>query len=483
MSSIANYRSLFSALDNRLLLRIAIISSVLGGSLLLAIKPSPLYLAGLIGIVGLLVFMRYPEFGLLITLLGGFAIPYYGPSGLNITMLGVSALLGLWLFEQIVYRQPISWVSYPFMRPMFALVFTATISFAIGQLPWFHLAPAPLLAQVGALFVFILSVGSFLLVAFRTQDLRWLRYLVYSFMLYAPLKAIEWLVPEVASITAWLFQYGSDGSQFWFWLIVLIFSQALFNRNLPQPVRAALWLLLGLLLYVNVVKMSDWKSGWIPALAAIGFTITARWPKTGIVGGLLFGITGSGLATQRLITNDAYSYSTRLEAWDLLLEMVKVNPLTGLGPANYYRYTPLYPIRGYDVEFNSHSQYIDLLLQTGVLGLAAYLWVGIAIAYYGWGVLQRVPKGGFAHAYVLGALGGLGAMYVSSFLGDWILPFFYNVSLNGFRSSVLGWIFLGGLVAIDRLACQTTHEGDAATNRVDGSIIHNRGSYSPVNAL
>ena len=29
-----------------------------------------------------------------------------------------------------------------------------------------------------------------------------------------------------------------------------------------------------------------------------------------------------------------------------------------------------------------------------------------------------------------------------------VIPFVYNVGLKGFRASVLGWIFLGGLVAI-----------------------------------
>ncbi len=37
---------------------------------------------------------------------------------------------------------------------------------------------------------------------------------------------------------------------------------------------------------------------------------------------------------------------------------------------------------------------------------------------------------------------------VAAVLGDWVLPFVYNVGFNGFRASVLGWLFLGGLVAL-----------------------------------
>jgi hypothetical protein len=35
-------------------------------------------------------------------------------------------------------------------------------------------------------------------------------------------------------------------------------------------------------------------------------------------------------------------------------------------------------------------------------------------------------------------------------LGDWILPFFYNIGLTGFRASMLAWIFLGGLVFLEQ---------------------------------
>ena len=48
------------------------------------------------------------------------------------------------------------------------------------------------------------------------------------------------------------------------------------------------------------------------------------------------------------------------------------------------------------------------------------------------------------------AFGGLIGTLVAGTLGDWVLPFFYNVGMNGFRSSILTWIFLGGLVIIER---------------------------------
>ena len=52
---------------------------------------------------------------------------------------------------------------------------------------------------------------------------------------------------------------------------------------------------------------------------------------------------------------------------------------------------------------------------------------------------------------MIGVLGGLVGMLFSGMLGDWFLPFVYNVGLHGMRASLLGWLFLGGLVALEEI--------------------------------
>jgi uncharacterized membrane protein YeaQ/YmgE (transglycosylase-associated protein family) len=47
-----------------------------------------------------------------------------------------------------------------------------------------------------------------------------------------------------------------------------------------------------------------------------------------------------------------------------------------------------------------------------------------------------------------GALGGLMATLAAGMLGDWFLPFVYNVGLEGFRASSFTWFFLGAAVAL-----------------------------------
>jgi hypothetical protein len=39
-------------------------------------------------------------------------------------------------------------------------------------------------------------------------------------------------------------------------------------------------------------------------------------------------------------------------------------------------------------------------------------------------------------------------------MGDWVIPFVYNIGMAGFRASVLAWLFMGGLVVIEQLTPQ-----------------------------
>lgn len=147
------------------------------------------------------------------------------------------------------------------------------------------------------------------------------------------------------------------------------------------------------------------------------------------------------------LASDEYSYSTRMDAWLIVAEIVKANPILGLGPANYYWYTPLFRIRGYAVTFNSHNQYIDLVAQAGLLGFFAFLWFMWEIGRIGWRLRNKVEEG-FEKAFVYGTLGGWVATIAAATFGDWVLPFVYNVGLMGMRSSILPWIFFGVLIAL-----------------------------------
>ena len=410
--------------------------------------PTLLFLLYLLMLVSI-VFLRWPVLGLIAIMLGGMFVRFVGPSGLNVAIGGVALMLVLWVLKMIAEQKRIRLIVSRATIPIYILIIISLISFGMGQLLWYFFArSAPLDAQLAGLSIFILSAGAFLLVAHLVQDLRWLKFLTWTFVALGAFYVFGRLMPT--GFIDRIYHYGfSAGSMFWTWLVASAFSQAFLNTKMQIRWRIALGGLVLVTLYVAYFQAGDWKSGWIPPLVAIATIIGFRYlrPAVVLVPFVLVPIYNVAID---VINTDLYSWVTRLEAWRILLEIVKVNPILGLGFGNYYWITPLFPILGWSVSFNSHNQYIDILAQTGVLGLICFLWFFWAVGRLGWRLRDRVPEG-FPRAYVFGALGGIAGTLVASTLVDWVLPFVYNLGLAGFRASVLAWMFLGGLVSLNQI--------------------------------
>jgi len=451
-------------------LRLLVVAGVLLLSAMLAPRASPRYLILLVGAGMALIFLRWPPLGLTALIIASLVVPFEIGTGtqtsLNVTVLLMPVLIGLWLLDMIRRKDLRLLPSRPIL-PLVALVGVAILASVAGNLLWLIFAQtAPLRAQVGGLAVFVLSAGAFLLVAHQVRDLRWLERLTWVFLVLGALYIAGRLVPGFGRFTGRLFQYGADGSVFWTWLVALAFSQAVFNRRLRLHWRLALGVLVLATLYIGWFQGRAWASGWLPPLVAVVVSLWAGVPRLGLPVGMV-AVTVGALNVQKIVgivmTDQQYSLMTRLEAWRIVIEIIKASPLLGLGPANYYWYTPLFPILGWYVQFNSHNQYVDIVAQTGLLGLACFLWFAWEVGWLGWRLRARVPDG-FAQAYVYGALGGLAGMLAAGMLGDWVLPFVYNIGLAGFRASVLGWLFLGGLLSLEQIARLDRVKVDDKTN-------------------
>jgi hypothetical protein len=363
-------------------------------------------------------------------------------------MLGAALLLGVWIAQMVVLNRRFELVDWPTVRAGIALCLVGIVSLLMGLLPWFPTQQAPLGAQLGGLALVILSVGMFAWASNVIKTLFWLKVLTFSFLAFASLHLIGYLSPAIGTlVTNRLFESGSTGSMFWTWLMVLALGQCIYNRQLGALPRLALGGLFLVALYVAFDVQNEWKSGWVPAIIGVGAMLAASSGRLAALMALAGLVPAAGVA-QRLISSDTYSFSTRVEAWEILAQIIRVNPVLGLGPANYYWYTPLFPIRGYFVSFNSHSQYVDLVAQFGLVGLLVFVWFIFEIARVGWRLVRTPPADDFARAYVYSAIGGLVASLSAGFLGDWLFPFFYNVGMSGFRASILPWLFLGGLIAV-----------------------------------
>jgi len=338
------------------------------------------------------------------------------------------------------------------IRAATAFAAAAVVAFAANQLPW--LQPprsAPFGAQLGGLSAFVLSAGAFVFAARALRDRRWLARLTALFLGLSAVHLLGGVVPPLGRVTGFLFQPGADGSLYWTWLVALATGQAAFNRRLPLVVRFLLATLVALGFFVALTQNRDWASGWVPPLAAVAVVLVVGAPRLAPLGLAAAAIAvlwqGPRLVALVLSPDNQYSLSTRLAAWRVITEIVASNPVVGLGPANYYHCTPLHPILGWQVHFSSHNNYLDIVAQTGLIGLACFFWFAWAVASAAWKLQRRTPAG-FSRAYAYATLGGLAGSLVAAMLGDWMLPFVYNVTLKGFRASVLAWLLLGAMVGV-----------------------------------
>jgi hypothetical protein len=443
-----------------------IVALVLLMSLLIGFAGLGLFVLILVvGVSTLLVLLRWPLVGVILLIPASLVVPFGIGTGtatsINATVLLLVLMLGVWALRMIGSGR-LRLLSSPVVPPLIALVGIAILSFVAGLQPWIPFAhTAPLRAQAGGVAIFGLAAGAFLLMAHLIRDLRWLKWMTWAFLAMAALYIVARLVPGLGTVANLLAQRGAgDGSLFWTWLVALAFSQAAFNRRLAMPWRTALGFLVAGTLGVALLQGRDWTSGWMPPLAALLAVLLVATPRLALLAtipALVIAFLRSERIRGLVLGGDNdYSLSTRIEAAQILLNIVQQsNPILGLGPANYYWYTPMFPIRGYAVQFNSHNQYIDLLAQTGVLGLLCFVWFAVALGWVGWRLRTRAPEG-FARAYVYGALGGLAGTLVAGGLGDWVLPFVYNIGFQGFRASVIGWLFMGGLVAVGEIVERTS---------------------------
>jgi O-antigen ligase len=406
----------------------------------------------LVGAGVLIGLIKQPNYGFILILLSAAFMPFSGPSGLNAAMLMVVLMLGLWLMDILVVKRNFVLIRSRLLLPIIFFLVISVIALLMGQIPWFIFArQAPMDSQLGGFSIFIFSIGAMLLAAYLIKDLRWLQIIVWTFIVIGALYVLGRTLQF--PLTDLIYQRGFvAGSMFWTWLVALAASQIIYNDQLSRRIKALLIGVVLLTFYVAIVQAYDWKSGWLPPLVALGILIVNRYRKLALLAIPVALFAGSYIVLD-LIASDDYSWGTRLDAWKIVLEISRVSPILGMGFSNYYWYTPLFPIRGWRVSFNSHSQYVDLIAQTGYLGLLCFIWLLFETGRLGWGLARKLPNG-FAGAYSNGVFAGVIATAVAAFLVDWVLPFVYNIGLTGFRASVLPWIFMGGLVALEQMELQ-----------------------------
>jgi O-antigen ligase len=193
------------------------------------------------------------------------------------------------------------------------------------------------------------------------------------------------------------------------------------------------------------VFQTGWLSGWVPPLVAAGLLTLLRSRPLFLVGLLGAAMVGVGFADRIYLEVFQSQFDegsdSRLEIWSQAWDLLSQHPLLGTGPAGYAAYyMTLYA--GSGSSMSTHSNYVDVAAQTGIVGSIVFLWLLVTVGVAAYRACRRW-KGGFEGGFARAGAAGFAGAIVAMALGDWVIPFVYNQGIEGFRYTVHTWVFLG----------------------------------------
>ena len=445
-----------------------IVLGVVFASALLGYRVSILWLALLMAGIAAAALLSWPLLGFLALIPAALVVPLQIPTGTEVTLnaaaLIVPILLGIWLLNGL-RRQDLRLAPSRVNRPLGLFLLVGLLSILISNATWDPAVPKSdrfVIVQLAQWAIFAFSAGIFWLVGLWITSISWLRRITVCFLVMGGAIALVRILPNGEDILSSFATYVPNRAPFWMLLAAVAGGQLLFNRQLARGWQLFLIAIVGATLYFSLAIQQERSSNWVGVGAALGTLVWFRFPRVRwlvLVAAIAFLLSGK-------LFDSVYEFAGGDDKWNesgasrgeligRVIELSMRNPVTGIGPAAYrpYGFTkPLFYQGAYYIEprLNSHNNYVDLFSQVGLLGLGIFLWAMAEIAWLAWR-LRRKYRTGFAAGYVNGMLGAWAGIMIISALADWFLPFVYNIGFVGFQASVLIWMFLGGLVALDNL--------------------------------
>lgn len=423
----------------------------------------------LLGGIGVsIMVLHQPEIGLLALIAAALILPIEFGTGttvnLNPATILVPALLAIWILTMLLHGQ-IRLSSSRTTLPLFFFLASGAISLLIGRATWDPLVPVRdnfLLVQLAQWAIFVFSAGAFLLTANLIKNIAWMQRLTFFFLILAGILGITRTLPGLNNTMTTIATSAVGRAPFWALLVALAGGQLLFDRKTSLIWQAFLITIILASIYFGFFIFRESSSTWMGIGVALSALAWLRWPRLRWPLGIIITIlTLSGGLGQKV-----YEFAGGDEAWKLtggsrlaliqrVIEVTMRNPITGLGPAAYRPYADMKPLAylnafWIDPKVNSHNNYVDLFAQGGFVGLTLFFWFVAEVIRLGMKLRQRF-RTGFGAGYVNGMLAVGAASLVLMLFADWLLPFVYNIGFVGFQASVLVWLFLGGLVALDNI--------------------------------
>jgi O-antigen ligase len=369
------------------------------------------------------------------------------------SLLAALAITVAWIVRMI-FRRDLHLVRSPLTFPVVAFATVNVISFIWSRAtldPRISVPATYARVQIAALMVVVLSATVVLIIGGTVRQRRWFVWclgilftigVAHAVLLF--LKGPDNLVNGRGLVTTW-------------W-VCLAAAQAIVNTRLKWWARVGLGLVCAVWLY-QLLSVIDWLSGWLPAVVALFFVLLLRGRVTAIATVIitlllvvaLWGPIYKSVYSDQVDEGSINGSTGRTSLWERTLSTISPSPWLGSGPAGYaLALVQFYP----NDALSAHSNYVDVIAQSGVIGMAFFTWFFVATLITGWRVQRRLKARGdpFGTALATGIVAGVIGVLVAMALGDWFIPFVYNQTIAGFDHTVLSWFCIGMLVALDTMS-------------------------------
>jgi O-antigen ligase len=402
-------------------------------------------------IVAVFVLRLRGEYAALLILFASMFTPFSLPTGTESRLvdglLVSGVFVAVWVLRMIVVEKRLHLKPTLVNLPVLIFILVTLLSWlwsTIARDPWFYAWESFPIVQLAATVVMILLPAVMLMVGNLIEEKRTLVWLTAMVLIGGTIGLISEISPIDLTI--------NTGGLFSMWVVSFAVAMGLFNKEIHIFWRGVLLLMGGCWLYLGIGPGITWVSGWLPSLIVVGVMLLMRSWKFFLIG-LLILMLFVGLNFDHYLnvmqSEAQESLYTRIDAWQKNWRVTRHHLLLGTGPAGYaVYYVTLFPMEA----MATHSNYIDILSQTGLLGILSFIASIIALGVTSVRVVRRLRgRGDFFESFAMATVAGFIGVLVIMGFGDWLFPFAYTQTIAGFDHAVYSWLFLGALLALDSI--------------------------------
>jgi len=182
------------------------------------------------------------------------------------------------------------------------------------------------------------------------------------------------------------------------------------------------WLQLSSLIILTAIIFSYTRGVWLGVIGGLIFMAILRSKKfllsvltAIIIGSMFLAFLPSSKFTQRVVGTfkSGRPVGDRIFFWKGSLRIIRDYPITGLGWEGFGIVYPKYkPAKGRQLVCHAHNNFIDMAVDSGLLGLGIFIWLLVTIYKVGFHIFKELEEGYFK-GIAWGFLGSLTAFLIA----------------------------------------------------------------------